>query len=260
MLHLASQLSMAVALHRWLLLLLLATVLLAIQQQRHAVEAVDAAFTSSCSGPRVRKAWGMMTASEQSLYSEAVALAMQRGFHALFTEVHSESASASEAYMTCGFLYWNRRFLLAYETMLRSLNPRFACVTIPYWDYFADYARLMDGSCSTLGTCSPILAGLGGSSGSRRSVTINGLKIKGRCSASAPQSSFCQSSTITNATKCAHCVPRGDWSSTPFPSGFGYAGLSVTLASARGFREFSNNIQLGIHSKLGLGFHFSLEV
>lgn len=202
----------------------------------------------------------MMTASEQSLYSEAVALAMQRGFHALFTEVHSESASASEAYMTCGFLYWNRRFLLAYETMLRSLDPRFACVTIPYWDYFADYARLMDGSCSTLGTCSPILAGLGGSSGSRRSVTINGLKIKGRCSASAPQRSFCQSSTITNATKCAHCVPRGDWSSTPFPSGFGYAGLSVTLASARGFREFSNNIQLGIHSKLGLGFHFSLEV
>ncbi|GMF18620.1 unnamed protein product [Phytophthora lilii] len=62
--------------------------------------------------------------------------------------------------------------------MLRSLDPKFACITIPYWDYFADYARFLERKCENGGTsleaCSSILRGLGGSQGAARTVNING--------------------------------------------------------------------------------------
>lgn len=121
-----------------------------------------AQFVQSDCSSRTRKAWGAMTVTEQQVYLDAIALGMSRGYRILFTEMHSEMTSATEFYMTCGFLYWNGRFLLAYENMLRSLGARYACVTIPYWDYFADYASFVDGRCNSIESCSPILKGLAG--------------------------------------------------------------------------------------------------
>ncbi|KAE9040079.1 hypothetical protein PR001_g7236 [Phytophthora rubi] len=203
---------------------------------------------------RIRKPWGAMTAAEQSLYVEALGVGMQQGYHILFAELASEKASSSEFLRTCGFLYWNRRFVLAYENMLRSLAPKYACVTTPYWDYFADYARFLEGMCDNGGTsleaCSSILRGLGGSQGAVRSVNINGRTISGNCVANAPANSFCESSTITNPSQCAHCIPRANWASTTFPSGFGYAGLGVTLSGASGYRDVSIKIQNGTHNAI----------
>ncbi|KAJ0402635.1 hypothetical protein ATCC90586_010874 [Pythium insidiosum] len=201
-------------------------------------------------GPRVRKPWGAMTPTEQRLYADAVAMGMERGFHAMFTEVHSDVASATEHYKTCGFLYWNRRFLLAYENMLRSLSPRFACVTIPYWNYFSDYARYMAGGCTSLQTCSSILSGLGGSIGAARRVMINGRGVAGNCAFATPVNSFCESSTILWAQSCVRCMPRDDWTKKQLPSGLGYAGLGVLLGRSNGFREFSNNLQYGVHNSI----------
>ncbi|KAG6616836.1 uncharacterized protein IUM83_04821 [Phytophthora cinnamomi] len=203
---------------------------------------------------RIRKPWGAMTATEQSLYVEALGVGMQQGYHILFAELASEKASSSEFLRTCGFLYWNRRFVLAYENMLRSLDPKYACLTIPYWDYFADYARFLEGLCDNGGTsleaCSSILRGLGGSQGAARAVNINGRTISGNCVTNAPANSFCESSTITDPNQCSHCIPRSNWASTTFPSGFGYAGLGVTLSGASGFRDVSIKIQNGTHNAI----------
>ena len=45
--------------------------------------------------------------------------------------------------MELGFILWHRRYLLAYENMLRSLHPDFECVTLPYWNYFNHYDRML---------------------------------------------------------------------------------------------------------------------
>lgn len=206
---------------------------------------------SSCPN-RIRKPWGVMTQAERNLYVEALGIGMQKGYHILFTEVASEKTSSTEFLRTCGFLYWNRRFVLAYENMLRSLGPKYACLTIPYWDYFADYARFVAKKCENNGTsieaCSPILRGLGGSQGTTRSVTINGRTFAGNCVTKAPANSFCESSTITTSSQCSRCIPRGNWAEKTFPASFGYAGLGVALGEAGGFRDVTQNIQTGTHS------------
>ncbi|KAG3032749.1 hypothetical protein PC121_g1508 [Phytophthora cactorum] len=214
---------------------------------------VEAQQTTACPN-RIRKSWGALTQAERSLYVEALGVGMQKGYHILFTEVASEKASSTEFLRTCGFLYWNRRFVLAYENMLRSLGPKYACLTIPYWDYFADYARFVEKKCENAGTsleaCSPILRGLGGSQGAARSVTINGRAIAGNCVTNAPANSFCESSTITTSSQCARCIPRGNWANKTFPAGFGYAGLGVTLGEANGFRDVTQRIQTGTHNAI----------
>ncbi|OWZ22508.1 hypothetical protein PHMEG_0002795 [Phytophthora megakarya] len=214
---------------------------------------VDAQQTIACPN-RVRKSWGLMTQAEQNLYVKALGEGMQKGYHILFAEVASEKMSSTEFLRTCGFLYWNRRFVLAYENMLRSLDPKNACLTIPYWDYFADNARFIEKRCENGGTsleaCSPILRGLGGSQGAVRSVTINGKTITGNCVTSKPANSFCESSTITASDQCAHCIPRSNWANKTFPAGFGYAGLGVTLGEANGFRDVTQRIQQGTHNTI----------
>ncbi|KAG1708073.1 hypothetical protein DVH05_024758 [Phytophthora capsici] len=203
---------------------------------------------------RIRKPWGVMTQAERNLYVEALGIGMQKGYHILFTEVASEKTSSTEFLRTCGFLYWNRRFVLAYENMLRSLGPKYACLTIPYWDYFADYARFVAKKCENNGTsieaCSPILRGLGGSQGTTRSVTINGRIFAGNCVTKAPANSFCESSTITTSSQCSRCIPRGNWAEKTFPASFGYAGLGVALGEAGGFRDVTQNIQTGTHNAI----------
>ncbi|DAZ95668.1 TPA: hypothetical protein N0F65_002465 [Lagenidium giganteum] len=191
-----------------------------------------------------------MSIDEQTIYIEALALGMERGFHMLFAELHSEKSSSIEAYRTCGFLYWNRRFLLAYENMLRSLGARYACVTIPYWDYFADYAKFIGNKCDSFQSCSTILAGIGGSKGVPKSVTINGRTFTDNCVTQFPFSSFCESSSIIDKSLCAGCVPRAELTSKPFPSGLGYAGLGVMLGKAKGLRDFNNNILFGVHNSI----------
>ena len=37
------------------------------------------------------------------------------------------------------FYAWHRKFLLEFENMLRSLDPKFECITIPYWDWAQEY-------------------------------------------------------------------------------------------------------------------------
>lgn len=192
-----------------------------------------------------------MTPSERNLYKRAVEAAMDSQYHAMFTEIHAEALSEAEAHQTCGFLIWHRRYLLAYENMLRSLSAEFACVTIPYWNYFRDYAKRQNGECRTLEDCSTILQprdGLGGSRGRRATANIAGRRVTGRCVSQSPLNHFCENSNTSES--CLGCLPRGNWRSTRFPSGLGYASLVNVIADTDGYFRLTLNLQYGPHSTL----------
>lgn len=211
-----------------------------------------------CTTNRVRKSWYALQPSEKELYLDAIELAMDRGFHALFVEVHSNAISDRESHHTCGFLVWHRRFLLAYENMLRTLGPRFQCITVPYWDYFDDYRNFRSRQCSTFEACSPFLQDMGGSNGPNITSIINGLSIRGRCVNRRPCDHFCQSSQ-TPQSQCQRCVPRGNWAAASYPAEASLSQIVAALSRRDGYREFNRLIQENIHSKLFASFFTRLR-
>ena len=102
-------------------------------------------INAACSQPRIRKSWDRLRAEGgTALYMEAVDAAIQQGYHQDFSAVHvGQTAGNDEAHRKGSFLYWHRMFLLAYENMLRSLDPKFECLTIPYWNYFHENDLLL---------------------------------------------------------------------------------------------------------------------
>ncbi|RLN73573.1 hypothetical protein BBJ28_00015234 [Nothophytophthora sp. Chile5] len=205
---------------------------------------------ATCAGPRARQSWGALASKDKTLYRDAISAAMATGNHALFTEVVADLASFNEAYRTCATIFWHRRFLLAYENMLRSLEPRFECVTIPYWDSFTDYVSAIADNTSSLQSKSLFLTEFGGSQGPAVSTSIDGIDVTGNCVAgsSSPYAnftSFCQSSSPGNDS-CLGCVPRGSWLAKKFPSGFGYATLARYLSIPAGFSWFSQSVHYGM--------------
>ncbi|GAB9472391.1 hypothetical protein Gpo141_00009570 [Globisporangium polare] len=238
------------------------------------VSPVPATTPVSTCGPRVRHAWGTLSTPDKQLYLDAVMQAMATGYHALFLEVHADTASGNEAHLTCGMLYWHRRFILAYENMLRSLDPRFACVTIPYWDYFSDFAKRTAGFCTTIEGCSTFLSEFGGSSGPVGNYNLtDGTPVTSPCvstgvptgtvltysngstttnftvETSFSMASFCQNSSASGSA-CWKCVPRGTWTTTPFPSGLGYSTLAKLISGSFGFSTFAQNLHYTMHNSI----------
>lgn len=219
-------------------------------------------------GPRIRREWRQLSTADKELYRDAVKASMTTGYHTLFQEVLSDKATCNEVYLTSASVYWHRRFLLAYENMLRSLEPRFACLTIPYWDMFADYANQAAAVCSTMEQCSQFLGDFGGSNGTNANVAINGLNIStvipgGNCvngllsrGRNATESSlnfadfspFCQSSAAN--TSCSGCVPRGAWNASLLPSSLTYTALAKLIRPSYGFSYFGSTLQAGMQASM----------
>lgn len=239
-----------------------------------AQEETPAPTPVSTCGPRVRHAWGTLSTPDKQLYLDAVMKAMATGHHTLFLEVHADAASGNEAHMTCGMLYWHRRFILAYENMLRSLEPRFACLTIPYWDYYSDFAKRAAGFCTTLEGCSTFLSEFGGSTGPVSTYyTPDGVALSSSCvSTGVPpgtvlsstngtatsnftvetkfsMTNFCQNSSASG-NACWKCMPRGAWTTTAFPSGFGYSSLAKLISTSFGFSNFAQNLHFITHNAI----------
>ena len=86
---------------------------------------------------RIRKDYNDLTVKERQLYIEAVQEAKRVGKFDIFVSLHKLRVNDDFAHdwMSTGFYPWHRKFLLEYENMLRSLGPRFACITIPFWDW-----------------------------------------------------------------------------------------------------------------------------
>ncbi|EQC30535.1 hypothetical protein SDRG_11852 [Saprolegnia diclina VS20] len=171
--------------------------------------------------PRVRRAWSQHSPNEKETYISAVSLAMQKGLHHRFMEVHMEPSSEQEAH-GCLFFYWHRAYLLAYENMLRSLGPQYSGVTLPYWDYATIGANFIAGSCKNMLTCGSLLEDFGGSlpqgPAGKMKNTVNGTTIASdNCVKSNLTSSFCQSTSAFNSNTCLGCIPRNDWSKVAVP-------------------------------------------
>lgn len=211
---------------------------------RHVVEAV-------CTRPRIRKSYDRMTVPEKLLFRRALRLSMERGLYIKFVEMHTERMSEMEAHRMCMFIYWHRYFLLGFENMLRSLGPEYECITVPYWDEMLHNTRSMAGSCRFMEDCSPVVRDWGGStSGTQRSVVINGATVSGNiCVDRSPLNSFCESSSHSGAS-CARCVPRGFLRSQVFPASTSFASVYRQLFTPTNIVDTTRSIEEGMHNAI----------
>ncbi|OQR92863.1 hypothetical protein ACHHYP_03117 [Achlya hypogyna] len=200
----------------------------------------------TCPVPATRQPWLLLSPADQQTYLDAVALAMDKGYHFYFVQILAESSTWFEYYTTCGWAYSSRKLLLAYERMLRSLGPAYACITIPYWDFFADNAQVQTGDCSgTLSGCSSILGSFGGASGVNTSISMDNETVWGYASTGYPLNHFCELYNI----RCSNFVPRGNWN-VPFPQGFGYGIMANLLNKCTSFFSYTFGLKNGIRSNM----------
>ncbi|KAG6946338.1 hypothetical protein JG688_00016098 [Phytophthora aleatoria] len=201
-------------------------------------------------GARVRKDWDSMTTAEKDTYKGALAAAMDSGSYIKFIEMHTEMQSEMEAHRQCMFIYWHRLLLVVFENMLRGQGSQYACVTVPYYNWVGASNRMLAGTCSSLGDCSTITRELGGyTTGSQRTININGINNSGRCVSQSPLDHFCQSGTVSGSA-CARCVPRGDWGSASVPSSTSFASVRQQVFNAQNIGQMSPNVEQGCHNNV----------
>nr|AIG56416.1 secreted protein [Achlya hypogyna] len=180
-----------------------------------------------CTQPRVRKAWASLSEAEKTTYKDAIAVAMDVGLYQRFLTMHADRMDNMQAHGTCGFMYWHRQYLIGFENMLRSLKPEFACITIPYFDYVNDNTKYMARSCNDMASCSPILNELGSAAdGASTTVDVMGYSQTSRCDSTYPLNHFNPNEGTSGALGC---VPRGDWTTTYFPSEVSFTSIKQAL-------------------------------
>jgi tyrosinase len=206
---------------------------------------------TNCTEPRVRKSWDMYNATEKATYLEAVGIAMDRGLHLKFVQIHTESLSGNEAHQNCMFVYWHRMMLLGYENMLRSFGAKYQCVTIPYWDHLSATARRAAGTCTSLQSCTPYIAESGGTTGATRSLNFFGTTISTSttttCANQSPLSHFCSNNTV-----CAQCVIRKrstSMASTAYPTEASFGSVYQQVFTYNVSSSFTNAVERGVHSE-----------
>ncbi|KAF0684236.1 Aste57867_23761 [Aphanomyces stellatus] len=202
---------------------------------------------------RVRKAWDALSPAEQDTFVSAIALAMDKGLYQKWVWIHAERMSNMEAHGTCVFLFWHRKFLLGFENMLRSLGDRYACVTLPYWDYVQQYSTMQKTrKCNSIESCSPVTKALGGSTqGSRSTKPLFGYTFSNyKCVSAEPANHQC---TIggASASQCDHCIPRGNWASTTMITDMSIANVRRALfASGSTIASVSRAVEMSPHNIL----------
>ncbi|KAL4162760.1 hypothetical protein PRNP1_003292 [Phytophthora ramorum] len=195
-------------------------------------------------GQRVRKSWSSLSSSEKSLYLEAVDTAIKSGAIEQFVAIHVEPNGESQAHRSCGFFAWHRRLLIALESYLRGQDPKFACVTLPYYDVQTAYVRQAAGECDNFYDCSDILQEIGGNKARNVpvSLTQNGMTTSGFPVTGFPLSDECDDNNV-----CGYSV-RSDMTTKPVPSGAGFASF-LRIVSAD-YATFLMGIQSGIHNEV----------
>ncbi|OWZ22475.1 hypothetical protein PHMEG_0002819 [Phytophthora megakarya] len=213
------------------------------------ISALNNAQAQTC-GPRLRKDWDMLTATEKTTYKNALRAAMDSGDYIKFIEMHSEMRSEMEAHRQCMFIYWHRLFLVVFENMLRGQGAAYACVTVPYFNWIVANARVTSGTCKSLGDCMAITKELGGwTTGVERTLDINGISSTGRCVTESPLDRFCQL-TSTRGSACAGCIPRSDWSKARVPATTSYASVRSQVFTGTNIGEMSSLVEKGCHNNV----------
>ncbi|KAE8877552.1 hypothetical protein PF005_g29140 [Phytophthora fragariae] len=206
---------------------------------------------TACTQPRIRKSWDSLSADDKAQYIEAVGMAMDRGFHQKFVQIHTEQLTGLEAHQSCVFIYWHRMLLLGYENMLRSLNPAYQCITLPYWDHLSGSARQASNNCSSIEGCSSIIADFGGTTtGVSKSLSVYGSSIpnsiKTICVTQGLSYRFCG-----NNTGCAHCILRTRskyLSATTYPNEASFGSVYQQVFTYSDSGSFTSAVERGIHN------------
>ncbi|KAG2787380.1 hypothetical protein JG687_00016868 [Phytophthora cactorum] len=207
---------------------------------------------TNCSDSRIRRSWDTYNATEKAQYLEAVSLAMDLGFHQKFVQIHVEFMSEKQAHQNCMFIYWHRMLLLGYENMLRSLDPKYRCLTLPYWDHLSAYARQAAGQCNYLLGCTPFLTDSGGAmTGVSARLIIYNVSIAASYSTCVNQgilSHFCGNNSV-----CAQCVTRGSknyLASTRYPGEASLGSIVQQVFTYSDSAKFTQAVEGGVHNTI----------
>ncbi|GMF27151.1 unnamed protein product [Phytophthora lilii] len=208
--------------------------------------AAQAGGNEACGQGRVRKAWSSLSTNEKNLYLEAVDSAIKSGAIEQFASIHVEPNGESQAHRSCGFFSWHRRLLIALESYLRDQDPKYACVTIPYYDVQTAYVRQAAGECDNFYECSDILQEIGGNKARNQEVE---LTQNGKSSFGFPVTGFPLNHECDDNDVCGFTV-RSDMTTKPVPSGAGFASFLSIVRSSDDYATFLMGIQFGIHNEV----------
>eukprot|EP01084_Bolivina_argentea_P242135 406306_1 len=84
---------------------------------------------------RHRKPWHELTEIERNLYINGVLELSKSGKLQIFTANHANEIASRQAHDTSAFLPWHRLFIWELETAIRSLDGKYKCFSLPYWDW-----------------------------------------------------------------------------------------------------------------------------
>jgi len=210
---------------------------------------------AACGAERVRKSWDACSAEEKALVNEATAMAIENGVMEIFTEVHMEAASQAQAHLTCAFFTWHRRYVLAFENYLRSLDDRFACLTLPYYDIHTSYVNAANGECSSMLDCSDVFEGQGGAedrSAGVQTMVYNGRSCSGYKVSGTPFTNSCDDNG-----KCGYTVRNME--GVAVPSGGGWSSFVQMVSGSADYATFMQAIQYGVHNEVHNGIGGSVQ-
>ncbi|CAI5734722.1 unnamed protein product [Peronospora destructor] len=175
-------------------------------------------------------------------------IAIQDGVIEQFAAIHVDPNGESQAHRSCGFFSWHRRLLIALESYLRDQDPKFACVTLPYYDVHAAFVRQAAEECGNLYECSDILQEIGGNRKAQKSEKVS-LTLNGKTSTGYPVDGYPLNHNCDDNKVCGYAV-RSDLATKPVPSGAGFASFLNTVRSSPDYASFLTNIQFGVHNEV----------
>ena len=105
----------------------------------------DASADVACPAVRERKSWRQLSDQEKTRYYSAIYKLQDAELLEPFIQIHELSYNLQYAHSSSsGFFPWHRKYLLEFETAIRSLGDEFACFTLPYWNYNEDGDLCLD--------------------------------------------------------------------------------------------------------------------
>ncbi|GAB9470269.1 hypothetical protein Gpo141_00007519 [Globisporangium polare] len=194
---------------------------------------------------RVRQPWGALSEDAQALYLEAVSLAVENGALKQFADLYADEASGAQASYSTAFFLWHRRLVLGFESYLRDLSPKFACLTVPYYDVHTAYVRSATRECSSLFECSGIFQAFGGeATTTQSSYVLNGQNVTGYLHKDYPFEDDCD-----DDDSCGNYV-RNDLTKSVVPASAGFSSFQSLIASTSDYASFLEGVQFGIHNEV----------
>lgn len=207
-----------------------------------------------CGHFRIRKTWEKTLPADRELYLESIEMAIEQDLFQLFAHIHADRMTELEAHSSCAFSLWHRQFLLVYENMLRSLDSKFACITIPIWDSATHFIQQANGECTNLGGCASIIKDIGGIpkiTSPKSGRTVAGIYTLGYCATSRPIKHLCDDHNVCG------CLLRGNVQEIPVPSNSGPSTID-TLLSKETYATFTKSLQDTMHNEMHFVFDGSM--